>query len=121
MEKMKHHKPFQHYQLNMVGEAMSLAVYINMAQATQVVCDAIANEDTFGTDDLLRIVDTFMACLTWMDTTGIRERYPDLADMPDKVDPLDFQGGLEGLTDWMDAQLKKIAEGEELKVTSFTN
>lgn len=118
---MDYHKPFQHTQVNMVGEAMSLALYINMAQAVQVACDHINREVPFGMEEILKVVDTFTAALTWMDMGGIRERYPDLADMPDKVDPLDFKGDEEGLTQWFKEQMEDLKDAERFKVDSLFN
>ena len=52
---------------------------------------------------------------------GIRERFPDLATMPDEVDPLKFMGGSEGCDKWIDEQVATMREDEVLKVDSLFN
>lgn len=118
---MNTHKPFQHTQLNLKGEAMALSLYINMAQAVQLAVDYMEEEKPFGPEEIVHILGTLTTALTWMDLNGMRDRYPDLADMPDKVSPLDFKGGVEGITEWFDQQMADIKEAEEFKVTNLYN
>ena len=118
---MQRHDPFIHLQRDIGHEAASLLLYINMAQAVQVACDYLNNEKSFGPEEILKVVETFTSALTWMDMGGIRERFPDLATMPDEVDPLKFMGGSEGCDKWIDEQVATMREDEVLKVDSLFN
>ena len=118
---MKSHDPFKHLQRDVGHEAASLLLYINMAQAVQVACDYLNKERSFGPEEILKVIDTFTTALTWMDMGGIRERFPDLAAMPEEVDPIMFMGGNEGCDAWIDEQLAIMKEDEVFKVDSLFN
>ena len=118
---MQRHAPFIHLQRDIGHESASLLLYINMAQAVQVACTYLNNEKDFGPEEILKVVETFTTALTWMDMGGIRERFPDVATMPDEVDPLKFMGGSEGCDKWIDEQVATMREDEVLKVDSLFN
>ena len=71
--------------------------------------------------DLQAIQETMTAALKWMDVSGFVERHPDLGEMPNKVEPLDFQGGAEGLTQWFEHKVELLIEGETSKVLNYLN
>ena len=118
---MKRHKAFEYDQINVVHEAMGLGVYINLAQAMQVIGGVIDEGSKFEAPDLLRVIETMAAALTWMDYSGLSERHPDLKDMPDRVEPLNFQGGIEGLAEWLTQEMEMFTTGEEFKGRNHLN
>jgi len=118
---MKDHMPFQHDTLNVASEAIGLTVYVNLAQAVQAIGCVIQRGEGIKAGDLQHIQETMTAALKWMDGVGFVERHPDLGDMPDKVEPLDFQGGAEGLTQWFEHKVELLMEGESSKILNHLN
>ena len=112
MEDMKHHIPFKPDTPSTYVEALGLGVYITLAQTIQVIGRIYSCNEQLDSDGMSHVIEAISGTLAWMEATGFSERYPELRDMPLKVDPLEFQGDTEGLMQWFDRQLRSLKAGE---------
>ena len=81
----------------------------------------ISRDEMLEVDEMLRVVETIASALAWMDSTGLAERHPELADIPSQVDPLEFQGGGINIIKWVEGKIEEMKEAEYLKSVSYLN
>lgn len=115
------HKPFTRDTVDLVTEAIGLGTYINLAQGLQVIGEIVASGGECGIDNLIRVMETMTEALFWMDRAGLADRHPDLMDMPHKVQPLDFQGGVEGIREWLGQEMERLINREDEKIRNYMN
>ena len=114
-------KPYDFYFINPAQELMGLTAYVGLAQSLQKMIDAAATGDPLSSNDNEELMEVICMALTWMQTGGMVERHPDLAVIPNEVDPLNFKGDEEHLVEWLSQELRQCATDEKFKFQTLFN
>ena len=114
-------KPYDFYFINPAQELMGLTAYVGLAQSLQKLSNAAMAGDALTSNDNEELMDAISMALTWMQTSGIVERHPDLEVIPNEVAPLDFKGDEEHLVEWLSQELSQCVADEKFKFQTLFN
>jgi len=113
--------PFEGYLRNPSLEMLGVTAYIGLAQSFQTLADVVQAGDGLSPSDADTMLGTLCLTLEYLALAGVATRHPDLAVMPGKVLPHDFQGDSTQLIDWLAQELVNCVEGEKYKARCLLN
>ena len=114
-------RPYQGYMVHPALEMMGVAAYIGLAQSLQRMGDAAGEGEALSPGDSSQVLDALCMALTYLQSSGIAARHPDLEAMPSEIEPLDFKGGEGELEQWFAEELADCVTSENSKMAALMN
>ena len=113
--------PYQGYMVHPALEMMGVTAYIGLAQSLQRMGEAVGQGEPLSPGASSEVLDALCMALTYLQSSGIAARHPDLEAMPAKVEPLDFKGGEGELEQWFAEELADCVTSENSKMAALMN
>ena len=114
-------KPFDGYMVNPALEMMGVTAYIGLAQSLQRLGDAVGQGEALSIGESSEVLEALCMALTYLQSSGVAARHPDLEAMPIEIEPLDFKGGEGELERWFAEELADCVISENSKLDALMN